>query len=111
VSQWRRVEECAEPSVALRAIADGAHWYFHWCAGAKTTPEDANSQSALDYARSHCIGPSERERLAKKAERKGRTKTVVLAERWQHPSEGTLVVFFENGPHTWPERDDPRRQP
>jgi hypothetical protein len=111
VDQWRRLEECAEPSDALLAIDNGADWYFHWCAGAKTKPADATSQSALDYARTHCIGPPERERLAKKAERKGRTKTVVLAERWEHPSEGALIVFFEDGPYTWPERLDPRRQP
>lgn len=86
------------PEEAFAAIKVGANWFFHWCAGARTKPEDVCSEQAMRVARLHCISVSERDRLAEKARRKGRTKTVVMAERWEHPVEGGLIVFLEDGP-------------
>jgi hypothetical protein len=103
--------DCAEPEEAFAAIEAGAAWFFHWCAGARTRPNDATSAEAMNVARLQCISLAERDRLAEKARRKGRTKTVVMAERWVHPAEGTLIVFIEDAPHAWPQREDPRHRP
>ena len=100
-----------DPDEAFASVASGTPWFFHWCAGTRTTVDDATSEEAMRVARSHCISAAERDRLAKKSCRKGRTKTVVMAELWEHPVEGPLIVFLEDGPYAWPEREDPRRRP
>jgi hypothetical protein len=66
-------------------------------------------QDGVAYVRRHLIEPAERERLFKKAQRKGRTKTVVMAERWVSADRGALIVFYETGPYLLPERDDPTK--
>lgn len=111
MSDWRRTSDCLNPDEAFALVEGGASWYFHWCAGSRTKPGDATSEQAMTEARLHCVSVQERDRLAAKAERKGRSKTVVMAERWEHPAEGTLVVFLQDGPHAWPDRDDPRHRP
>ncbi len=48
--------------------------------------------------------PCELQRLADKADRKGRAKTVVFAELWERSDGQCLVVFCEDGPRPWADR-------
>jgi hypothetical protein len=66
-------------------------------------------RNGVAYVRRHLIEPAERVRLFKKVQRKGRTKTVVMAERWESADRDALIVFYETGPYLLPERDDPTR--
>jgi hypothetical protein len=53
----------------------------------------------LPFVQSHLIEPAERERLFLTAQRKGTTKTVVMAERWESTGQGSLILFYESGPY------------
>ncbi|KRE42445.1 hypothetical protein [Knoellia sp. Soil729] len=66
-------------------------------------------QHGVAYVRRHLIEPAERERLFKKAQRKGRTKTVVMAERWESDDRRAMILFYEDGPYLLPDRDDPTK--
>jgi hypothetical protein len=108
---WRRESAVAEPSAALAAVEAGTDWVFFWCVGGSThglraTPTEM--ERALAAARD-AVSPVEMERLAAKAERKGRTKTVVFAEMWRRADGQQMVVFHEGGPHPLPERQQPDR--
>ena len=81
-----------------------------WCGGevARSTDRPIDT-AAIQYVREHLIEPATRERLFAKAKRTGRTKTVVMAERWEDGDGQPLVVFDETGPCLLPERDEPDR--
>lgn len=79
-----------------------------WCDGELSrSTDDPPDHAGVSYVRGHLVEPAERERLSRKAQRKGRTSTVVMAERWERPDEGPLIVFYESGPYLLPDRDDP----
>ena len=109
MSEWRRLSEVAEPAYALAAVKNGADWIFFWCKGPATraSAPQAQAQDAITYARAHAIGPDELQRLAAKAARKGRTKTVVFAEMWERRDGQRMVVFCEDGPRPWADRPRP----
>lgn len=67
-------------------------------------------QHGIAYVRRHLFDPVERERLFKKAQRKGRTKTVVMAERWESADHRAMILFYEDGPYLLPDRDAPTRR-
>lgn len=109
MSEWRRVYEVAEPIDALAAVEAGADWIFFWCAGNPTPAgaPKAQTQYAISHARANAIGAAEVQRLAAKAERKGRTKTVVFAEMWVRSDGQRMVVFCEGAPAPWANRPRP----
>lgn len=106
---WRRVSAVAEPSAAFAAIDAGAAWLFLWCGGGLTRASDEPGKAgrALEYAKAEAVSPAMMKRLAGKAARKGRSKTVVFAEMWERGAGQRLVVFREGGPHPLPERERP----
>lgn len=109
-AQWTRTHEAVGAQEAIGAVDHGTPWAFLWCGGGVSRSSDSPvDQNAVAYVRRHLIEPAERERLFKKAQRKGRTKTVVMAERWESADLGALIVFYETGPYLLPERDDPTR--
>lgn len=109
-AQWTRTHDAVGAQEAISAVDRGTPWAILWCGGgvsrSSDTPVDRNG---VAYVRRHLIEPAERERLFKKAQRKGRTKTVVMAERWESADRDALIVFYETGPYLLPERDDPTR--
>ncbi len=117
MSEWRRLSEVVEPASALAALEHGADWIFFWCGGGSTRASDrgtkaqaargTKAQAALNYAHEQVIGPGELQRLADKAARKGRSKTIVFAELWQRSDGQRMVVFCEGGPHAWADRSRP----
>lgn len=109
---WNRLSASVEVGEAFAAIDGGADWVLLWCAGGRTTSAapEPERQRALDLARAQTVGPTELRRLVDKAARKGRSKTVVLAEEWVENGGGRLVVFSEGGPHLLPERQVPDRR-
>jgi hypothetical protein len=98
-----------EPAPALEAVDAGAAWIFHQCGASLVRQGDREADRLLGLARRECIGPSERERLYAKGERKRRMPTVVMAERWTGPEGQTLNVFREDGPYLLPPRERPER--
>ena len=95
----------------MSAVEHGTPWAILWCGGGVSRSSDAHpDQDGLAYVRRYLVEPAERERLFNKARRKGRTKTVVMAERWESADEGPLILFYENGPYLLPERDSPTRR-
>ncbi len=110
MSEWRRTDEAVAVDDAIRAIDSGAAWAVLWCGGEVSRSTDSPvDDEAVSYARAHVIEPARRKRLQETARRKGRTKTVVMAERWQNDRDHPMIVFYEAGPHLLPERDDPFR--
>lgn len=109
MSSWHRLSAAAEPEDAFAAIDAGTEWVIFWCGGGTTrsTASEAERRRALDYARAEVVGPAEIQRLADKAARKGRSKTIVLAEAWAEDADRRMVVFYEGGPHLLPERPVP----
>ena len=107
-SRWIRTQEAVASSEAIAEIDRGTPWNILWCEGgvsrSSAVPLDTDG---IDYARRHLIDPSKRERLFRKARRKGRTKSVVLAERWEHADTGPLILFYASGPYLLPPRDEP----
>jgi len=108
--QWHRTSAAYGRDAALNEAGAGSAWGFLWCEGkvSRSTDEPQDSD-AVDYARTHLIEPAERERLFAKARRKGRTKTVVMAERWEDDRGRPLIVFYETGPYLLPDRPEPDR--
>lgn len=107
-AQWTRTHEALGVQEALGAVDSGAPWAILWCAGGTSRSSDAPvNQHGVTYVRRNLIEPAERERLFKKAQRKGRTKTVVMAERWESFDHRTMILFYEDGPYLLPDRDDP----
>lgn len=93
---------------AWSAVDAGAAWAIVWCEGGISRSTDSSSkESDLQYVRRHLIEPDKRRRLFEKARRKGHTKTVIMAERWENTQSGPLVLFYESGPYLLPERSDP----
>lgn len=111
MSSWRRLSAAAEPEDAFAAIDAGAAWVFFWCGGGTTrsTASEAERRRALAYARTQTVGSAAMQRLADKAARKGRSKTIVLAESWAQDAGRRMVVFYEGGPHPLPDRPVPDR--
>lgn len=106
-STWRRTSESYGRDDALGSVARGADWVFLWCVGPVSRSPD---EHALAYAKSYLIEPAERVRLYAKAQKKHRFKTVVMAERWDDETGRPLVVFYEGGPSTLPDRSEPDRR-
>lgn len=106
---WTRHDEVLTPGHALALIGDGTPWVVHWCGGrpCSSDDDDAAAQLADVHAYRHFIGPAEQQRLAAKAERKGRTRTVLMAELWTSARGTQVVVFVEGGPRPWGRRLDP----
>ncbi|GEK22714.1 hypothetical protein CXY01_32340 [Cellulomonas xylanilytica] len=89
----------------------GATWVFLWCDGrASRSTDEPLDEGALAYARSHVIEPAERVRLLAKAQKKHRSRTVVMAERWEDDLGRRLVVFYEGGPYLLEDRAEPDRR-
>lgn len=108
--QWIRTHEAFGAQDALAAVDRGTPWAILWCGGGVSRSTDSRADGdGVAYVRRHLIEPAERERLFRKAQRKGRMKTVVMAERWESTDRGALIVFYETGPYLLPERDDPTR--
>lgn len=102
---WIRVSDVIEPSQALKHIAAGARWVLHWCAGGSTRDDSPNAGETLAWLERHrwLIGPEECRRQYAIAERKKRSRTVVIAELWsrRHGRKlERLVVFVEGDPET-----------
>lgn len=107
---WRRTHEAYGREDALNAVRDGTAWVVHWCGGKVSRSTDSPRDDAgLRYAGAHLIEPAERERLFAKAQRKGHTKTVIMAERWESSEGKGLIVFYETGPYLLPDRPEPDR--
>ncbi len=68
------------PDDALRRVANGSPWVVHWCGAPSTSSADDSAARHLGKVREYqrFVGPAERERMVAKAERKGRTHTVLL---------------------------------
>lgn len=112
MSGWRRVADATEPDAAFAAVEAGAEWVFFWCGGGMTRSSAAEPEvrRALACARAEAVGPVERKRLAAKAARKGRSRTVVLAESWVNDASTRMIVFYEGGPYVLPDRAQPDRR-
>ena len=109
-AQWIRTHEAYGAKEALADVEQGAAWAIVWCGGGVSRSSDKQvDDQGLRYVQSHLIEPAERERLFQKAQRKRRTKTVVMAERWESTGQGLLILFYEAGPYLLPDRDDPVR--
>ncbi|QHT54861.1 hypothetical protein GXP71_01265 [Cellulomonas sp. H30R-01] len=107
-ARWVRTHEAFGARDALGAVDRGMPWVILWCEGGLSrSTDDPPDHAGVSYVRGHLVEPAERERLFRKAQRKGRTSTVVMAERWESPDEGPLIVFYESGPYLLPDRDDP----
>ena len=107
-SRWTRTHEAFGARAALDAVDHGTPWAVLWCAGSVSRSEETRSAArALARVRASLIEPAERERLFEKAQRKGRTKTVIMAERWEEAEGSPLVLFYEDGPYLLPEREEP----
>jgi len=107
-SRWTRTHEAFGARAALDAVDHGTPWAVLWCAGSVSRSEETRSAArALARVRASLIEPAERERLFEKAQRKGRTKTVIMAERWEDQDRKPLILFYETGPYLLPDRDEP----
>ncbi len=110
--RWTRVAAVEDPERALADAQGGTPWVFVWCGtgNPKTRSWEATEgekKEALQYARRELVDAQERERLMRRAARKGRSRTVVQVERWVDQQGEALLLFWEGGPHVLPERDDP----
>lgn len=107
-TKWTRTDAAYGAQEALDAVDDGTPWAIVWCGGgvsrSSDTPVDEDGKA---YVRRHLVEPAQRERLFAKSQRRRATKTVVMAERWEHPQRGPLILFYEGGPYLLPDRDDP----
>lgn len=110
-ASWTRTHQAFGAADALSAIDQGTPWAILWCGGGVSRSTDAPlDDEGVAHVRRTLIEPAERERLFAKSRRKLRTQTVVMAERWESPDQGALIVFYESGPYLLPERDDPIRR-
>lgn len=106
--RWIRTHNALGVRAALDAVEGGDRWAILWCEGAVSRSDDSPvDEDGLAYVRKHLIEPAKRERMLAKAERTGRTKTVVMAERWEEAEGSPLVLFYEDGPYLLPEREEP----
>ena len=82
---------------------------MHWCGGPSASSADDSAARHLADVREHrhFVGPEEQQRLIAKAERKGRTHTVLLAELWLSARGTEVVLFAEGSPRPLTERGDP----
>ena len=106
---WMRQPDFLTPDDALRRVANGSPWVVHWCGAPSASSADDSAARHLAMVREYrrFVGPAERERMVAKAERKGRTHTVLLAERWVSARGTEVIVFVEGGPEPWGWRQDP----
>jgi hypothetical protein len=106
---WTRHLQLLTPDEALRRVSRGSPWVVHWCGGpsASSADDDATRHLAMVREYRRFVGPAEQERLVAKAERKGRTQTVLLAELWLSARGTEVVLFAVGGPWPWTERRDP----
>jgi hypothetical protein len=107
-NRWTRTHDALGIDTALDAVQGGDRWAIIWCEGGVSRWDDSPVDvDGLDYVRKHVIEPAKRERMLAKAIRTGRTKTVIMAERWEEAGAGPLVLFYESGPYLLPKREDP----
>lgn len=105
-AQWSRTHEAYGAREALADVSRGIPWAILWCGGQVSRSGGAeNETEALEYVKNKLVEPAKRERLF--GQSKGRSKTVVMAERWVHDDDGPLVLFYESGPYLLPARDSP----
>ena len=110
-AQWTRTHDALGVQEALGAVDSGTSWAILWCGGGTSRSGDSpQDQHGVAYVRRHLIDPAERERLFKKAQRTGRTRTVVMAERWESVDHSAMILFYEGGPYLLPDGDDPIRR-
>jgi len=109
-TRWTRTHDAYGARQALRDIDQGTPWAIVCCGGSVSRSSDSPvNTDGVAYLRRHLIEPAKREQLFAEAMRRGETKTVVMAERWEDPQSCPLILFYEGGPYLLPERDDPTR--
>lgn len=106
---WTRQPQLLTPDDALSRVSRGSPWVVHWCGAPSASSADDNATRHLAQVREYrrFVGPAEQERMVAKAERKGRTRTVMLAELWLSATGSEVVVFIEGGLRPWGGRCDP----
>jgi hypothetical protein len=87
------------PTDGAEAIAAGASWVVLRCDAGRTPWRiEAADPTALSAAQAEAITPEENTRLLRKAQTKGRSKTVVVVEEWRDSVGHSLVVYREGRP-------------